>query len=322
MRILPRFFIYANELLNYSILYKKLLSNMQSIDSLRELNSKLLAEIAELRKENAEIPELREKLLKFAEVEAENARLKQIIEENARHDAENAELKFRVGELEARLALLEQGSAVDEMALSFGQTQNDEEAMPVVTVPTVDVPDSVIDQLNNEVGQAPSDLDGNNEEMVDFLDEAYKKSISNEIRERRREKKQRDQEALVISQDVTKIPEVTDILISEQDEQDLSQSYEASSESIRFASCVLSKQPQVNATKLACNLENREDSSRLESCDMEELKSDQHDEVIAKLDKNIIVEQELSNSYRHLHIHIRQIKLQKNRIHLQIPHKI
>ncbi|RGB23088.1 hypothetical protein C1646_822261 [Rhizophagus diaphanus] len=202
---------------------------MQSIDSLRELNSKLLAEIAELRKKNDKIPVLEKK---FAEVEAENARLKQIIEENA----ENAELKSRVGELEARLALLEQGSAVNGMALSFGQTQNDKEAMPVVTVPTVDVPDSVIDQLNNEVGRAPSDLDGNDEEMVDFLDEAYKKSISNEIRERKREKKQRDQEALVISQDVTKIPEL---------------------------------------------------------CDMEELKSDQHDEVIAKLDKNIIVEQEL-----------------------------
>jgi hypothetical protein len=47
------FFIYVNELLNYSVLYKKLLSNM-SIDSLRELNAKLLAEIAELRKENAD----------------------------------------------------------------------------------------------------------------------------------------------------------------------------------------------------------------------------------------------------------------------------
>ncbi|RGB38812.1 hypothetical protein C1646_691576, partial [Rhizophagus diaphanus] len=151
------------------------------------------------------------------------------------------------------------------MVLSFGQTQNGDEAMP-----TVDVPDSVIDQLNNEVGRASSDLDGNDEEVVDFLDEAYKKSISNEIRERMREKKQKDQEALVISQDVTKIPEVTDILTSEQDEQDLSQSYEASSESIRSASCVLSKLPQ-------------------------ELKSDSdlHDEVIAKLDKNIIVEQEL-----------------------------
>ncbi|CAI2194193.1 5837_t:CDS:1, partial [Funneliformis geosporum] len=57
-------------------------------------------------------------------------------------------------------------------------------------------------------------LDGN-EEMVNFLDDVYKKSISNEIKERRREKKQRDQEALVIFQDMTKIPKVADILISE-----------------------------------------------------------------------------------------------------------
>src|SRR5438045_64497 len=150
MRISPRFFIYANELLNYSISYKKLSSNMQSTDSLRELNAMLLAEIAKLRKENTEIPELREKLLRFAEVETENARLKQIIEENAKRDAENAEFKSRVGELEARLALLEQGSTVDGMASSFGQTQNGEEAMPVVMVPTVDKPNSVIDQLINE----------------------------------------------------------------------------------------------------------------------------------------------------------------------------
>ncbi|CAJ0745977.1 14314_t:CDS:2, partial [Entrophospora sp. SA101] len=108
-----------------------------------------------------------------------------------------------------QLALLEQGSAVDGMALSFGQTQNDKEVMSVVTVPTVDVP-------------APSNLDGNDEEMVDFLDEVCKKSISKEIRKRRWEKKQRDQEALLISQDVTKIPEVTDMLTSEQDEQGLS----------------------------------------------------------------------------------------------------
>src|SRR6266540_6702646 len=73
---------------------------MQSIDSLRELNFKLLAEIAELRKENAEIPELKEKLLKFAEVEAENAKLRQIIEENAKRDAENTKHKIRIEELE------------------------------------------------------------------------------------------------------------------------------------------------------------------------------------------------------------------------------
>jgi hypothetical protein len=100
---------------------------MQSIDSLRELNSKLLAEIAELRKENAEIPELREKLLKFeaenteipdlrrkfAEIESEKVELKariaellrQSVEENKRRDAENAELKTRIIELEKNRAV-------------------------------------------------------------------------------------------------------------------------------------------------------------------------------------------------------------------------
>src|ERR1051325_10380473 len=75
------------------------MKNYHRTDSLRELNAKLLTEIAKLRKESTEIPELREKLLRFAEVEAENARLRQIIEENARRDAENAELKSRVESL-------------------------------------------------------------------------------------------------------------------------------------------------------------------------------------------------------------------------------
>src|SRR5436305_12318632 len=109
------FFIYANELLNYSILYKKLLSNMQSIDSLRELNSKLLAEIAELRKENTKISELKKENAeipdlkrKFAEIESEKFELKariaellrQAVEESKRRDVENAELKARIEELE------------------------------------------------------------------------------------------------------------------------------------------------------------------------------------------------------------------------------
>ncbi|CAG8759449.1 18079_t:CDS:1, partial [Gigaspora rosea] len=53
--------------------------------------------IINLETENAEIPELRNKLLKFAEVEAENKRLRQIIEENSRRDAE---FKSRIEELE------------------------------------------------------------------------------------------------------------------------------------------------------------------------------------------------------------------------------
>ncbi|CAG8558191.1 9148_t:CDS:1, partial [Funneliformis caledonium] len=59
----------------------------------------------------------------------------------------------------------------------------------------------------------------------------------------------------------------------------------ASSESIKSASYVLSKQPQVNAFKLTYNFKSHKDSSQSESYDIEELKSDLH-EVIVKLDKN------------------------------------
>src|SRR5688572_29852036 len=104
------------------------MSNAQSIDSLRELNAKLLIEIAELRKkfaeiegENSEIPELRKKV---AEVEAKNTKLRQIIEENAKRDVRVEELEQKNTELEARLAIVEQNSvAVD------GQSQNDKEAI-------------------------------------------------------------------------------------------------------------------------------------------------------------------------------------------------
>ena len=49
------------------------MENIHTIDSLRELNAKLLAEIAILRKKNDKISELEKK---FAEVKAKNARLK------------------------------------------------------------------------------------------------------------------------------------------------------------------------------------------------------------------------------------------------------
>jgi hypothetical protein len=57
--------------------------------------------------------------------------------------------------------------------------------MLVMMVLTVDIPNSVIDQLNNKVGQASNDLNSNNKKMIDFLDEIYKKSISNKIRKKK-----------------------------------------------------------------------------------------------------------------------------------------
>jgi hypothetical protein len=97
--------------------------------------------------------ELLEQLI--SELEAENTKLKdqntklrQIIEANARRDARVKELGQKNTELEARLALLEQG--ITEVT---GQLQNDKQN---------DIPEvllmypSVVDQLNIEVGRAPS----------------------------------------------------------------------------------------------------------------------------------------------------------------------
>ena len=146
---------------------------MQFTDSLRELNSKLLAEISELRKENAEIPELREKLLKFAEVEAENAKLRQIIEENAKRDAENPEHKIRIEELEKNSADISAENA--ELKAELAKLRHDfdssnltrpqqpqhvtnvqnscsvgeKEISKVTTVPQPDASDPVIDQPIN-----------------------------------------------------------------------------------------------------------------------------------------------------------------------------
>jgi uncharacterized membrane protein YwaF len=63
------------------------------------------------------------------------------------------------------------------------------------------------------------------------------------------------------------------MLTLKQIEQDLSQSYETSSENIKSAFCILSKQLQINASKLVYNLKNYEDSLQLKLCDIEEFKS-------------------------------------------------
>ncbi|PKY29349.1 hypothetical protein RhiirB3_474369 [Rhizophagus irregularis] len=225
-----------------------------------ELNAKLLAEIGELRKKfaeikvkndelkdkNTEIPELRRK---FVEIEIERTELKakiaellkQGVEENKRRDAENAELKIRIEELEKNkadssaknvrrdveitgikaeivklrdnneenkeLIFLQSDNISKKMVSGNGQNNNtidlNTNTMNSNTSEApfgnIQVSDSVVDQLNNEVGQAvtsgdaPSD-NSNTESLEDkktdnFLDEVHKKKISDEIRERKQEEK-------------------------------------------------------------------------------------------------------------------------------------
>ena len=68
------------------------MSNAQSSDSLKELNTKLITTIAELKK----------KLLNFDELEAENAKLDQMIAENAELKTEVARLRHDIEEIKQR----------------------------------------------------------------------------------------------------------------------------------------------------------------------------------------------------------------------------
>src|SRR2546423_9385829 len=181
------------------------MSDTQSkIDSLQELNSQLIATIAELRKENAKIPELEKK---FTEIKSENMKLKQIIEENVKRDVRVEELEQKNKELEARLAVVEQSSVVVD-----GQPQNDsrsevanasKEAIPEV-VSAVIVPDSQVVQLEHykpdcKINDAVPSADSKtleDKEIDEFLDSKHKKKVSKEIIQNIKEKKLRDQELL------------------------------------------------------------------------------------------------------------------------------
>src|ERR1044072_3002069 len=79
---------------------------------------------------------------RITELEAENVKLRQIIEDNTKREAENTELKSKVGKLEARLAILEQSPPIVN-----GQPQNDPKRNKEVSseVSAVDVSDTVVD---------------------------------------------------------------------------------------------------------------------------------------------------------------------------------
>jgi hypothetical protein len=220
---------------------------MQSIDSLRELNSKLLAEIAELRKvnaelkdKNAEIPDLKRK---FAEIESEKVELKariaellrQAVEESKRHDVENAELKARIEELEKnktvttilesenaefrdRITKVEQrqmlndtssnnsspnfNSVADQLSMATHHEKPLVDMKMDTSLPEEPIPEVIAKQSVSAVNISVMDQCGQtsleDKETDAFLDEVHKKKISDEIRQRNREKKLQAQESLPI----------------------------------------------------------------------------------------------------------------------------
>ncbi|RGB24115.1 hypothetical protein C1646_773545 [Rhizophagus diaphanus] len=215
------FFIYTNELLNYPISYKKLLSNIQSIDSLRKLNSKLLAEIAELRKvnaklkdKNAEIPDLKRK---FAEIESEKVELKariakllrQAVKKSKRRNVENAELKARIEKLEKSKTVTTKLESENADSPNFNSVADQLSMATYHEKPLVDkkIDISLPEELILEV-IAKQSVSAVNISIMDqcdqtiledketnaFLDEMHKKKISDEIKQCNREKKLQAQE--------------------------------------------------------------------------------------------------------------------------------
>jgi hypothetical protein len=115
------------------------------LELLEQRISELEAENAGLRSENVELKD-------------ENAKLRKIIDENSRRDA-------RIKEVEARLAILEQG-----VAEVTGQPQNDKEV--ITEVSAVDAFGSVIDQQNEADIKAVEEVaPQSDKEIDDFIPE-------------------------------------------------------------------------------------------------------------------------------------------------------
>ncbi|KAF0410770.1 hypothetical protein F8M41_008268 [Gigaspora margarita] len=186
------------------------------LDLLKQRITELEAENAELRKENTEIPDLRRKLAeipdlrrKISEFDAERAELKRRIaealkmteEERTRRGVENAKLKARIEELESefrdRITKVEQKQTLNDNSSNNNSSNFNLVADQVPTVTHHERP--LVDT------SLPED-----KEMDAFLDEMHKKKVSNEIRQRNRDKKLQAQESPSISPEEKRPQEVPD----------------------------------------------------------------------------------------------------------------
>ncbi|RIA79247.1 hypothetical protein C1645_847010 [Glomus cerebriforme] len=176
----------------------------QRIIELEAKNNKLEAEIAELRKENTEIRDLRIKLsvsdAEIAELKRRNAEtLRSNAEYNERRDAENANLRARIEEMESefgdRITKVEQKQTLNELrGASHNSSNNSSPSLNSIAVPeAITVPTNSAKRLN---GNSLEEKD-----MDSFLLEAHKKIVSSEIKQRNKEKKLKKAEQASLNQD-------------------------------------------------------------------------------------------------------------------------
>jgi len=222
----------AKLLAEISELRKKFAEIKVENDELKDKNT----EIPELRRKFAEIETERTELkAKIAELlkqgveenkrrDAENAKLKIRIKEleknkadssaeNVRRDVEITEIKAEIVKLRDNneenkaLTFLQSDNISKEMVSGNGQNNNTIDSntntmnsnTSEAPFGNIQVPDSVVDQLNNDIGRAVTSvdvpIDNTNTESLkdkgtdDFLDEVNKKKVSDEIRKRMQKKK-------------------------------------------------------------------------------------------------------------------------------------
>ncbi|RHZ69857.1 hypothetical protein Glove_277g15 [Diversispora epigaea] len=155
---------------------------------------------------------------RISELEAENAKLKQIIEENAKRDAEIVELRSKIAKLECdvkenkmqKQTITTQNTPSKEEMSSPLSENNFENSKQKFCINNSEQIDSRCDDTpTSEISDNSSNSDIYKEsltrcstspicaksksledkEMGDFLDRVYKETVSNEIREKNREKK-------------------------------------------------------------------------------------------------------------------------------------
>ncbi|CAG8638252.1 4630_t:CDS:2, partial [Ambispora gerdemannii] len=168
-------------------------SAQSTVDSLKELNSRLIAEIDKLRKENANI-------------KSENIKLKQDKEES---DEEKTDL---IAKLERNVSLIK-GLSLQDKGTECYQTVANVSQVPITVSPEINsnhTPKQMVsrneDALASDISDNASKSDlhrpicvesktSEDKKVDEFLSSVNKKRISNEIRERKRKEKLQDQES-------------------------------------------------------------------------------------------------------------------------------
>ncbi|GBC10137.1 hypothetical protein RclHR1_09370007 [Rhizophagus clarus] len=142
-----------------------------------------------LRKKNAEIPELKEKLLKFTEIEAENVKLRQIIKKNAKHDAENAELKIEIARLRHDTEEMKQQTQIITEVKYVCSIENTSPVEVILKISTANISSNQCDKVNSSPSNVSKQKSLKDKEMDAFLKSEFKRKVNDKIKQRNKEKK-------------------------------------------------------------------------------------------------------------------------------------